>query len=489
MAYYKRREVFLMSLKEEREILFPIYYLYYEIERAHAADKITQDNIEEIRAQKRREFICAVQSSNVNIEKATELANRLHTVNWYSVYIPNTYATKDLEEVTEETALYALTTSDNPSEAKLLTIKDYPDFYETINNDDSKTALHYYVRIRKALDLPKEYVHINAGALEVLLAVLEMGNTTEEEALISALPSIFSRRVDSVTIPVDKLNSVIWTMNPKQIDGQLSLNIEMGKPNEQAIVYYAISFEDLQENFKISRKLEPYDRLVYEAISALYNDERNTQKIISIGQIYHIMMGYDKKASNLDTKKIDESITKMSRAHIVLDNEGESTHHKHRVHQVYDAPLLPCERVRGYINGQLVNGLVHLLREPPAMSFAKARNQITSVTPEQLQLPLNKTNTNLQLQHYLIDRIAKIKAGNSPNKVLLSTIFEKCDITTAKEQLRARDKIVRILDHLQETGFFDGYKLAKDKKSLLIEVKEGPKNCPKRKPAKPYGTK
>lgn len=487
MAYYKRREVFLMSLEEERKIVFPLYHSYFEIHRKYRDGN--GNTLEEQRAQERREVCAAFRESNVNLEAAKQLAQRLTTQKWYCAYYTGHNETSTV--AAEDAAPYSLILSDNPSEVRPLSFREYGEFYAMLDPDAQGTSssIKFWAKARKALHIPKDFVYVNLGALEVLFAVLEMGNTTEEEALISALPSIFSRRVDSVTIPVDKLNSVIWTMNPKQIDGQLSLNIEMGKPNEQAIVYYAIAFEDLQEDFKISRKLEPYDRLVYEAISALYNDERNTQKIISIGQIYHIMMGYDKKASNLDTKKIDESITKMSRAHITIDNEGESTHHKHRVHQVYDAPLLPCERVRGYINGQLVNGLIHMLREPPAMSFAKARNQITSVTPEQLQLPLNKTNTNLQLQHYLIDRIAKIKAGNSPNKVLLSTIFEKCDITTAKEQLRARDKIVRILDHLQETGFFDGYKLAKDKKSLLIEVKEGPKKCPKRKPAKPYGTK
>lgn len=235
MAYYKRREVFLMSLEEERKILFPIYYLYYEIERAHAEDKITQDNIEEIRAQKRREFISALQSSKVNIEKATELANRLKTAKWYSVYVPNTHAIQDLLPLTEDTAVYALTTSDNPSKATLLTIKDYPDFYEVINNDTSKTALHYYVRIRKALNLPKEYVHINAGALEVLLAVLEISEDTSSTDLVPQFPAIFSSKVSSVEIPIDKLNSLLWSkenLEPRQIEGQMKmvLGVEMGSP-------------------------------------------------------------------------------------------------------------------------------------------------------------------------------------------------------------------------------------------------------------------
>lgn len=467
MAYYKRREVFLMSLEEERKILFPIYYLYYEIERAHAADKITQDNIEEIRAQKRREFISAVQSSKVNIEKATELANRLRTVKWYSVYIPNTHAIQDLETVTEDTALYALTTSDNPSEAKLLTPKVYPSLYEAINTEGDKTLLHYYVRIRKALDLPKEYVHINAGALEVLLAVLEISEDATSTELIPQLPAIFSTKVSSVEFPLDKLNNNIWRRDPNQIDGQLSLEVEMGKKGEGAIVCYSIDFEALEKDLQISKRLEPYDRRVYVAVNAIYNSREEKVDRMSITQIYNAM-GYEGRPAATDIEKINNSITKMSKAHITVDNISETTKHKRQQLFTYDASLLPCERIQGYVNGQLAEGILHIFREPPVMSFAKAHGQLTTITPALLQSPINKTRSNILLEDYLIDRIAKIRNGTSPAKILLATIYEKTEITTVKQKQRAPEKIEKILDHFRKNGFIKGYKM--DKISIVVKV-------------------
>lgn len=475
MAYYRRREVFLMSLEEERKILFPIYYLYNEIQRAHAEDRITQDNIEEIRAQKRREFISAVQSSKVNMEKAAELANRLTTTKWYSVYIPNTQAIQDLEEITEDTALYALTTSDNPTQASLLTIKDYPDFYEAINSDTSKTALHNYVRIRKALHLPKEYVHINAGALEVLLAVLEISEDTRSTDLVPQFPAIFSSKVSSVEFPLDKLNSLLWSkdnLEPRQIEGQMKmvLGVEMGKPGEDAVVYCFVDYDALQQDIEISKELTHYDKSVLMAVNAIYNSGKDNNGVMSITQIYKAMGGR-KRPADTDIEKINNSITKLSKAHITINAEKEAEKFKSRsgrVKYVYDSPVLPCERGRAYINGQLTESAIHVFRESPAISFAKERGQITTVKLDVLQIPLSQTQSTLQLRDYLIGRIARMRSSHSPDKILLATVYAKAGITTEKQRQRAQDKIKKILDHFKDTEFIKSYKM--DKISIVVKL-------------------
>lgn len=466
MANYKRREVFLMSLEEERKILFPIYYLYYEIQRAHAADIITQENIEEIRAQKKKELIQALRASKVNLEKATELANRLKTSKWYSVYIPNTQAAEDIQPLTEDSAVYALTMSNNPSEATLLTIKDYPDFYNTINDEKALSTLRSWVHIRASLKIPKDYVNINAGALEVLLAILDLSTEGSTE-LIPQLPAIFSTKVSTVEFPLDKLNNNIWRRDSKEIDGQFSLEVEMGKKGEGAIVCYSIDFEALEKDLQISKNLEPYDKRVYMAINAIYNSREEKVDCMSITQIY-TAMGIGDRPSATDIEKINNSITKMSKAHVTVDNLEETTKHKRQTRFSYDAPLLPCERIQGYVNGQLSEGILHIFREPPVMSFAKAHGQLTTITPALLQSPINKTRSNILLEDYLIDRIAKIKSGHSPKKILLSTVYENTEIISIKQKQRATEKIEKILDHFRKNGFIKSYKM--DKISIVVEI-------------------
>lgn len=466
MAYYKRREVFLMSLEEEKKILFPLYHAYYEIEREHAEDIITQDNIEEIRAQKREELVKALRFSKVKLEKARELANRLHTQKWYSVYIPNTHKIQRL--TTEDSAMYALTTSDAPSEAVMLTPKEYPAFYALLDPDapSVNSSIGFWAKARQALNLPKDFVQIEASSLEVLLAVLDL-DAEPGAYLIPQLPEVFSAKVSTVEFPLDKLNNNIWRRDPKQIDGQISLEVEMGKKGEGALVTYSIDFEALENDLQISKQLEPYDRRVYMAINAIYNSREEKADCMSVTQIYNAM-GYEGRPAATDIKRINDSITKMAKAHVTVDNLEESTKHKRQPRFRYDAPLLPCERLQGIVKGQVTESILHIFREPPVMSFAKARGQLTTITPALLQSPIRKTRGNILLEDYLIDRVAKIKTGHSPNKILLATIYENTEITTPKQKQRAPEKIEKILTHFRHNGYIKRYKM--DKISIVVEV-------------------
>ena len=104
------------------------------------------------------------------------------------------------------------------------------------------------------------------------------------------------------------------------------------------------------------------------------------------------------------------------------------------------------------------------------ISFAKRRNQITAIEPKLLESPISKTDANLRLEDYLLERIGHMKSEKSkaPNKILYSTLYEKCGITTRLQRSRIPDKIKRYLDYYKSCGFISGYSMEKDGISIGV---------------------
>jgi hypothetical protein len=122
------------------------------------------------------------------------------------------------------------------------------------------------------------------------------------------------------------------------------------------------------------------------------------------------------------------------------------------------------ERISAIVNGQTTDSAIHLFREPPLISFARERKQITTVSRKLLESPLSQTDSNLQIEDYLIEQISHIKSPKSKlkNKLLFETIFEKCNIKTPNQRARARETITKLLDHYKKHNFIKDYKKSPD---------------------------
>lgn len=266
-----------------------------------------------------------------------------------------------------------------------------------------------------------------------------------------------STKIEKIDYPTDKINNNVWKkFLYADKNGQFNLdNFEcdfvVGK-KETALAYYSINFTEL-ENVVITKNLTSYDKRVYIAVGALYN---LGYVVMTIQQIYNAM-GYIDRPNARDRKKINDSITKMNIAHIFINNNREIQVHKKQKLFFYDGSLLPMERLQAVVNGKVTDedGGIHLLREPPLISFARGRKQITTINRRLLESPLSKTEENLTLDDYLIENISYIKHGKGDvnNKMLYSTIFDKCGIKDKVKQHRAKEKIEKYLDHYTECGF------------------------------------
>ena len=275
-------------------------------------------------------------------------------------------------------------------------------------------------------------------------------------------PAATAKRAVNVEFPLDKVNSTMWNMlQETKSGGQIKLwplKVEKDGSEKELNILYSIDFDSLEDaGVKITKRLLPFDKRVYIAISALFNAGNN---VISLTQIF-FAMGNTGRPAAYQIKKIQESITKMTGARVFIDNAQEITTY-HYPHFRYRGSLLPLESVEAIINGQITDAAIHIFREPPIMTFAKQRRQITTITVKALQSPISKTDANLLIDDYLIERIAHAKNGRQPKKILYSKLYEAAQITTKKQRDRAPEKIKTYLEHYKACGLIARYTMLKD---------------------------
>lgn len=316
--------------------------------------------------------------------------------------------------------------------------------------------------IESYIGLDGQTIAETSGGQPIPLFIREAIERAAAAAFKAKYPAATARRAEIIEMPLDKVNSTMWTMlQETKGGGQLKmwpLKAEKDGSGKELNILYAIDFSDLEAaGVKITKRLMPYDKRVYIAISALFNAGNN---VISLTQIYYAM-GNTGKPAAYQIQKIQDSITKMTGARVFVDNAQEVTVYKYPRFK-YDGPLLPIERATAIVNGQIADAAIHIFREPPVMTFAKQRKQITTITVKALQSPISKTDANLLIDDYLLERIAKARRNGSRVKILYSTLYEAAQITTKNQRTRAPEKIRTYLDHYKGCGMISGYTMLKD---------------------------
>lgn len=285
----------------------------------------------------------------------------------------------------------------------------------------------------------------------------------QEAAKTKELPDVLVHKLENIDFPVDKVNSKIWKMFDNT-NGQYKINFNVSKRgnSRQIAVVYSLDFNDLPNDMVISRKLEIYDKRVCLAIAALYNDGC---EFMSVSQIYD-SMGNKGRPGASDIKKINDSITKMNGATLSLNNKAEADAYNYDYFE-YDGKLLQMERIKGIVKGQVSETVIHVFREPAIVTFARQRKQITTISKKLLNSPLSKTNANMELEDYLIERISHMKKRKIRNKMLFTTIYENTHISSVKQKQRAPEKIKKLLEHYKANNFIKGYRMERDGVTII----------------------
>lgn len=354
--------------------------------------------------------------------------------------------------------------------------------YIVENSEAIQANLEEWEQLKPFLEAELLKPEYNGLTLDELIALDEtdengdpIENSLFEKAFAAATAAQIASKPQTTTIkraellemPLDKVNATIWNLLEKDTGGQLAFAMEKRGSNKEITLLYSIDFDEtLREGIQITKRLLPFDKRVYIAVNALFNAGNN---IITLTQIYYAM-GYKGKPGTKDLQKIQASIIKMQGAQISVDNAQEAATYKKYGKFVYKGSLLPLETAEHYsVNGALTDAAIHIFREPPLISFAKQRNQITTVEIKLLQSPINKTDNNLLIDDYLIERISRMKNshGKSSNKILFNTIFDNARITAARQKQRSKATIKRYLDHYKQCGFIKDYKEAADGVTII----------------------
>ena len=320
--------------------------------------------------------------------------------------------------------------------------------------------------------IEKKYIEMYPKRKKELKAFkesLKKTHSTDDKASLK-LPAMKSTAVDKLGFPIDKINAIstgIWGAISTEESGQLAFAFDTTnkkkKNGKEATVLCAINW-DIQD-ISITKQLTEWDKRVYIAVGSLFN---GGNEAMTINQIY-TLMGNTGDPNARQIKRINESLTKMAAARLYIDNVKErDAGYKYPLFK-YDAPLLPFERLEVTHRGKTATA-VKLLREPPLISFARDRKQCTTIELKTLQSPVSKTDNNLRIDDYLLERIAHMKKNPAlSRKILFKSICEACRITDKKQRQRAPETINRYLEHYQATGYITGYNVD-NSKDINIEL-------------------
>ena len=277
------------------------------------------------------------------------------------------------------------------------------------------------------------------------------------------------KRTDKVEYPLDKINNKVWRLLEEDTQGQLTFAMEKKGSRKPISLVYSIDFEELEgKAFQLSKRLTSFDKRCYIAIASLYN-AGNTD-VISLTQI-HYCMGNKNPPSPAQMQRLRTSIEKMAAARVTIVNPDD--YKKYGSFTVRGRYLLAANTDGTYnIQGALTKGGISLLEEPILMQFAKKRDQLTTVPLKLLQSPINKTDTNLAIDDYLIERIRRAKRTGSKNtKILFPSLCESLNITEKKPH-RILSTVGRYLDYYASCGEITGYKISDKDNSISIRLKD-----------------
>lgn len=324
---------------------------------------------------------------------------------------------------------------------------------------------------RIALFFAKKQLTDNTDAKEVLNAFIEFAKKDSEnikQLKNQDITSILKKKITEIEYPLDKVNTKIWDLMPNgetiPLKSETDTDSAAGK---QATTYLTLNLEEIEgAELMTSRPLTAYDKRVFISVANLVEQG---QDVLTTTQIYKAM-GNNSRPSAADREKILKSLEFLSTIKIQIDNSEEAKLYSKYERIKGSFYLLATEYKAGYTaNGHILEDAIHVIRRPELFDFSKKRKQITTIPTAVLATPISKTESNLQLEDYLLRRIGQMKRPGGPKPTIkLETIYENCNITSRLQKSRLPEKITRILDHCKKNKWIEGYTIDSTRINIIL---------------------
>lgn len=226
----------------------------------------------------------------------------------------------------------------------------------------------------------------------------------------------------------------------------------------RAEIKYVIYFGDAENGLTFSKQLTPYDKRVMLAAAELFI---TGNPVFTASYLYR-QMGYGSTFNAEDKRKITESMEKLATTRITIDNRAEAALYNYPAFLRQTRYLLNVNTTEAIVRGKLAEAAFELKEEPVLLQFARARKQVTYIPRAVLESPrgFSKTDENLAIEDYLLRRISQMKrdkTGKISRRILFSTIFENAGIKDKQRKIRAKKRIILLMEHYVDTDYIYAY--------------------------------
>lgn len=332
--------------------------------------------------------------------------------------------------------------------------------------------------LKKADLTSKDLASIKSLYNQVKKAIEDAGNPQDYRPILIEITGIpIAPRIkegDTLTLATDKVNASLWNgyIDFSKTDEKHAIPIPMDSKNDPQTLDILISVFS-EDSLSIRKDLNVFDKILYFWLGTMY---RSGHQIVTYNKIYELMGG-NGKPSKKDRARIDESITKLQSTLITISNEKEAIAHKKPSFIKTRVNLLYAKT--GYhvkVNGTITNAAIYVTELPCLFQFAADRNEIANIEKIVLRVPgLSMTESNLEIQDYLIRRIEAARNANNSmsSTILFATICKETGTEEKYQKTRLRRTVTKILDWYKECRYISGYEienLYKDNEKIILRI-------------------
>lgn len=287
-------------------------------------------------------------------------------------------------------------------------------------------------------------------------------------------------------------NSCLNDLYSDESDGQLRtfpavVREKQGKA-EQVVSYVSFSYDDSVDLEILNKKgrfnITAYDRRVYNAVSTLFVNGRET---VSLAEIFSVMTGYTKKnPSKSQIDSIERSLEKLKSIKVYIDLTAEVKHKLIENKQpLIEAGILSDrnDRIKKAViednmlhfrKGELVSEKgkvfksIQIIGEPALLTYNRAKRTLLTIPMEYIGLEgQNSTDKTIAFQDYMLMRIFGYKNGKMrENKILYETLYRDSGQERPEDSkgfIRDRETVVKMMQEWKNKGLITDF----------AEIKEG----------------